>query len=165
LLDVSSSTSGEKLRHIKECTGMLTEALESIGDPYFIYAFGEHFLYAVKKPLDKSEARKKVWNLEAAGGTPQAEATRDMTSIFNTINAKTKILFTVADGAPNDGKSTRDALLEAKNAGIHPYSITVDPHAEKYLEQLCGTTPYCICTDPAELPQKAGRFYREVAFR
>jgi hypothetical protein len=55
--------------------------------------------------------------------------------------------------------------LFARAAGIRPYSITVDRHAEDYLTNLFGKSSYCVCTDPSELPKKAARLYKEVAFK
>lgn len=164
LLDVSESTNGYELNMIKGCTGMLAEALEHIGDRYMIYAFGGDEFYVVKSPQDKGDARKKVWELESRGGTPQGHATKDIIAVFNTMNAKTKILFSITDGRPDNVDGTRKALLEAKAAGIHPYSITVDTGAEGYADKLFGNTPYCFCTDVSKLPEKAAKFYEAVAF-
>ena len=164
LLDVSGSTSGTKINSIRETAAMLTEALEHIGDRYMIYAFGDK-LYAVKSPNESNPlTRKNIFSLTSGGGTPQADATRDITSLFRKINAKTKVLFTIGDGSPDNVEETKKSLLEARAQGIRSYSITVDPHGEDYLKQLFGDSAYCICPNPEELPEKAGRFYKQVAF-
>lgn len=164
LLDTSGSTSGRVLESIKACTGILSEALEHIGDKYMIYSFAGESLGEVKGANENIDSMKgRLFNLNSGGGTPQAEATRDMTKIFGNIGAKTKILITISDGEC-DVEDTRKAILEAKEAGIKPYCITVDTDAKEYFPQLYADTPYCICEDPNQLPQKAGNFYKEVAF-
>lgn len=164
LVDMSGSMEGEKIRSVKECGGILTEALEHIGDTYFIYGFEGDNLHLIKGTKDRSDSRKRLWGIFSEGGTPQSEATQDLISVFDTVDAKTKILITITDGSPNNLSSTRNALLSAKQRGIHPYSITLDSHGEEYLNELYGKTPYCICEDPSQLPEKAAKFYREVAF-
>ncbi len=52
-----------------------------------------------------------------------------------------------------------------KSRGVNPFCITLDACAESYIDKLYGNMPYCICTNTAELPEKAARFYKGVAFK
>lgn len=166
LLDISGSTADDnKIYHIRNSAAILAEALEHIGDRYMIYAFESDSLHLVKPLGDENPlSRRKIFSLNEGGGTPQADATRDMTNVFNNIDARTKILITISDGKPNHNQDTRGSLLEAKLANIRPYSVTVDEHGEDYLKKLFGNTPYVICKDALQLPQKLVNFYRQIAF-
>lgn len=165
LLDISGSTGGERLTRIKEATTVLIEGLEKIGDRYMIYAFEEDNLWEVKSPKQEERfAKYKIWALNSGGGTPQSEATEDMIKIFDKIKAKTKILLTLCDGGPNDIESTKKALVKARSKNIHTYSISVDTSGREYLSDMFGENHYSICENVHELPEKAGEFYRRIAF-
>jgi nitric oxide reductase NorD protein len=72
------------------------------------------------------------------------------------------VLLILSDGRPHDldwyweGAAIEDsriALLEARAAGVHSFSITVDSKEADYLPHLFGEGRYWVLADPAELPK------------
>jgi nitric oxide reductase NorD protein len=99
-------------------------------------------------------------------------AIRHLTQIFKKIEAKIKILITLSDGKPNDEgdnyrgtygiEDTRQALLEAKYEGIHPFCITIDSEAKMYLPRMYGTVNYTVIDKVQQLPIKVSEIYRKL---
>jgi len=166
----------DKISKARDSLVVLSEAMNHIGDEFAIYcfsgdypvvemyrfkAFGESFGVDVKKRIGSIEPREQ--NRDGA-------AIRYMTDYLKVMQKKTKILFVISDGRPEDRRynnpleDTRKAILEAKAIGVRPFSITVDTHGDDYLKDLFGDSAYCVCTDPTQLPEKAGKFYQKVAF-
>jgi len=61
-----------------------------------------------------------------------------LTHLLTEAEARTKLLFTLSDGRPDDEdgyrgsygiEDTRRALMEARYRGVHPYCITIDDDA------------------------------------
>ena len=97
---------------------------------------------------------------------------RHLTQLFKPIEAKIKILITLSDGKPDDEgdnyrgtygiEDTRQALLEAKREGIHPFCITIDTEARIYLPRLYGTVNYIVMDKVQQLPLKIADIYRKL---
>jgi nitric oxide reductase NorD protein len=72
---------------------------------------------------------------------------RHLNRLLNDVDARTRLLITLSDGKP-DGydnyrrtygiEHTRQALIEAKREGIHPFCITIDTEARDYLTHMYG---------------------------
>jgi nitric oxide reductase NorD protein len=54
------------------------------------------------------------------------------------------------------------ALREAARAGIHPYCITVDREARKYVSRMYGEVQYTIIDDIRTLPERLPVIYRRL---
>ncbi|MGE5129747.1 MAG: hypothetical protein ACM3IK_08950, partial [Sphingomonadaceae bacterium] len=59
-------------------------------------------------------------------------------------------------------EDTRQALIEAKRAGIHPFCITIDREAGEYLPRMYGAVNYTVVSDVARLPFKLADLYRRL---
>lgn len=66
------------------------------------------------------------------------------------------------DGAevPYAQNDTRQALVEARQHGIRPFLLTVDPHGNDYLREMCDGLGYEALADVAELPLRLVTLYR-----
>lgn len=176
LIDMSGSMHGEKIKRAKETITQISESLDYIKDNFAIIGFsGNHptvNIYRIKGFEQKFDAgiRSRISDVEAQNNNRDGAAIRYMTDYILQMPNRTKILFVVSDGSPADGnygdaiKDTRESILEARAKGIRTFCITVDANAESYIRELYGNTPFCICPNPEELPEKAGRFYQQVAF-
>jgi nitric oxide reductase NorD protein len=51
-------------------------------------------------------------------------------------------------------------LIEAKAAGIHPFCITVDRHAQDYIGHMYGSVNYIQIDDVKKLPHRMPEIYR-----
>ena len=87
-------------------------------------------------------------------------------------DARTRLLVTLSDGKPDDFgdgyrgeygiEDTRQALLEARRSGIHPFCITIDGEARDYLPHMYGAASWILIDDVRRLPLKAAEVYRRL---
>src|SRR5690606_32211663 len=82
---------------------------------------------------------------------------------------KRKLLLLVTDGKPNDldvyegrygVEDTRQAVMEARRAGLVPFCITIDHKAEDYLPYMFGANGYTLIKEPEQLPVRLPQLYR-----
>jgi nitric oxide reductase activation protein len=89
--------------------------------------------------------------------------------------SRTKVLFLVSDGRPQDrGYSregvekeyavhdTRMALNEARRKNIVPFCLTVDRAGHDYLKTMCSDMGYEIVPDITSLPRRLPQLYRRL---
>ncbi|MDY3197818.1 MAG: nitric oxide reductase activation protein NorD, partial [Pseudomonadaceae bacterium] len=56
-------------------------------------------------------------------------------------------------------EDTRQALLEARRAGIQPFCVTIDQQAADYLPYLFGQQRYQLIRQASELPGLLPKLY------
>jgi len=179
LVDMSGSTKGWINDAEREALVLLCEALEVLGDRYAIYGFSGMTrkrceLYRVKRFDEPYGALVKS---RIAGITPQdytrmGAAIRHATGMFAAEDARTRLLVTLSDGKPDDFgdgyrgeygiEDTRQALLEARRRGIHPFCITIDERARDYLPHMYGAASWVLVDDVRRLPVKTADVYRRL---
>lgn len=167
----------------KESAVLLVEALEAIGDSYGIYGFSgygrENVEFYVVKDLDEpfgDRVRRRIAKIEPVRSTRMGPAIRHATHKLTLHDAKVRILVLVSDGRPQDhgyGRDrtekeyavhdTKQALLEARRAGITPFLITVDKEGHDYLKQMCDDIGYEVVADIEQLPRRLTTLYRVLA--
>ena len=167
----------------KESTVLIVEALEAIGDAYGIYGFSgygrDNVEFHVVKDLNEmmsDKVEKRIGAIEPIRSTRMGPAIRHTVSKLNDYDAKVKILIMVSDGRPQDhgyGRDrtekeyavhdTKQALNEAKRAGITPFLITVDKEGHDYLKQMCDDIGYEVVDDIESLPRRLPTLYRHLA--
>ena len=176
LVDMSNSTEGWVGTAIKESLVLLCEAMETLGDRYGIYGFSgmrrlrcEVFHIKHLDEMYTEEVRQRIGAIAPREYTRMAPAIRHMTSLFQTVDARIRLLITLSDGKPEDYddykgeyaiEDTRHALLEARSAGIHPFCITIDQHAHDYMAHMYGRDNYIFIDDVNKLPAKMPEVYR-----
>ncbi len=83
----------------------------------------------------------------------------------------TELSVTLSDGKPDDYLSyrgeygvedARQALLEVRDLGIHPFCITIDDDAAEYLLHMYGAANYILIDDVRKLPLKVSDIYRKL---
>ncbi len=176
LIDMSNSTEGWVGMAIKESLVLICEAMEVLGDRYGIYGFSgmrrlrcETFhVKHIDEPYSE-EVRQRIGAIGPREYTRMGPAIRHMTSIFQGVDARIRLLITLSDGKPEDYddykgeyaiEDTRHALLEAKSAGIHPFCITIDRHAHDYMAHMYGEVNYIFINDVRKLPARMPEIYR-----
>ena len=167
----------------KEGVALLIQALESIGDTYGIYGFSgygrENVEYYIIKDIDEGlsdSVKKRIDKVSPLHATRMGPAIRHATSKLHRQTAKTKILFLISDGRPQDRGYSREgvekeyavhdthmALLEAKRKDIMPFCLTVDKSGHDYLKAMCGDMRYEILADIWTLPQRLPLLYRQLS--
>jgi len=179
MVDMSGSTKGWINEAEREALVLLAQSLEILGDRYAIYGFSGWArkrceVYRVKdfdQPLS-DEVKASIAGIEPRDYTRMGAPIRHFTRMLAEVEARTKLLVTLSDGKPDDYdhyyrgeygiEDTRQALFEARMAGIHPYCITIDREGADYLPHLYGKASYVVLDDVARLPLKVSDIYRKI---
>ena len=186
LVDLSSSTNEitEQQKPIldieKSALLLMAEALDGLGDPFAIYGwsgFGRrNVVFYSAKELDEPwgvEQRNKVgafnWKMENRDGA----AIRHVCSKMSSWTQQQRLLIILSDGKPLDcgGKQyydeyaqadTKQALIEARQQGIIPFCVTVDPYGQEYLAEMYGPHRFITVDNLAQFPQRLARLYTSL---
>ena len=164
----------------KESAALLIQALEAIGDTYGIYGFSgygrENVEFYIIKDIDEpfqDKIKRRIDKITPMHATRMGPAIRHATSKLETQDTKTRILFLISDGRPQDRGYSREgvekeyavhdthmALLEAKRKAIVPFCLTVDKSGHDYLKTMCGDMSYEVLDQIWALPQRLPTVYR-----
>ncbi len=178
MVDMSGSTKGWINDAERESLVLLCEALEVLGDRYAIYGFSgitrkRCELYRVKR-FDEPYSnlvRARITGIKPQDYTRMGVTIRHLSKLLNEVEARTKLLITLSDGKPDDYdgyrgdygiEDTRQALIEAKRDGIHPFCITIDSEARDYLPHMYGAVNWTLIDDVRKLPLKVSDIYRRL---
>ena len=178
MVDMSGSTKGWINDAERESLVLLCEALEVLGDRYAIYGFSgitrkRCELYRVKR-FDEPYSnlvRARITGIKPQDYTRMGVTIRHLSKLLNQVEARTKLLITLSDGKPDDYdgyrgdygiEDTRQALIEAKSDGIHPFCITIDSEARDYLPHMYGAVNWTLIDDVKKLPLKVSDIYRRL---
>ena len=178
MVDVSGSTKGWINDAERESLVLLSEALQTLGDRYAIYGFSGMTrkrceLYRIKTFEESydSKVKARIAGIRPQDYTRMGVTIRHLSKKLMNVDAKTRVLITISDGKPDDYdgyrgeygiEDTRQALMEAKHASIHPFCITIDSHAHDYLPHMYGHVNYTMVNDVRKLPLKVSDIYRKL---
>jgi nitric oxide reductase NorD protein len=180
MIDMSGSTKGWVNEAERESLVLLCEALEILGDRYAIYGFSgitrkRCELFRVKgfaEPYSDT-VKARVSGIRPQDYTRMGVIIRHLSRLLNEVDARCKLLLTLSDGKPDDYdgyggdygiEDTRQALIEAKQLGIHPFCITIDTEARDYLPHMYGPVNYTLVDKVNKLPLKVADIYRKLTF-
>ncbi len=164
----------------KESLVLLIRALEAIGDTYAIYGFSgygrENVDFYVIKDLDEefsNRVKSRIDTISPQHGTRMGPAIRHATWKLEQQDSRSKFLFLISDGRPEDHgygqnglekeyaiNDTKMALVETKNKGITPFCLTIDQAGHDYLKTICGDMGYEVVADIESLPMCLPSLYR-----
>jgi nitric oxide reductase NorD protein len=178
MVDMSGSTKGWINDAEREALVLLCESLETLGDRYAIYGFSGMTrkrceVYRVKR-FDEAYSdavRGRISGIRPRDYTRMGVTIRHLCHLLNEVEARTKLLITLSDGKPDDYdayrgaygiEDTRQALIEAKRAGIHSFCITIDSEARDYLPHMYGAVNYAVIDEVRKLPLKVSDIYRRL---
>ena len=179
MVDMSGSTKGWINDAEREALVLLAEALETLGDRYAIYGFSgitrkRCELFRIKR-FDEpygGEVRARISGIRPQDYTRMGFAIRHLGALLNAVEARTKLLVTLSDGKPDDYldryrsiygiEDTRQALIETKRLGIHPFCITLDKEGQEYLPHMYGAVNYAVIGEVNKLPLKVADIYRRL---
>ena len=162
----------------KEGLVLMSEALEAVGDTYSINGFTSegrrNVKFYVVKDFDEKysdEVKQRIGGINFQNNTRLGAAIRHATAKLAKQEARTRLLIVLSDGRPYDHdygdaryarEDTREALRQAKNAGITPFCITIDRESEAELRDLYGEIGYTIIDDVLSLPERMPGIYRRL---
>ena len=162
----------------KEGLVLMSEALEAVGDVYSINGFTSEGRRNVKFYVLKDfgehysdEVKQRIGGITYQNNTRLGAAIRHATAKLEKQEARTRLLIVLSDGRPYDHdygdaryarEDTREALRQAKTAGITPFCITIDRESESELRDLYGDVGYTIIDDVLTLPERLPGIYRRL---
>jgi nitric oxide reductase NorD protein len=162
----------------KEGLVLMSEALEAVGDVYSINGFTSEGrrnvkFYVLKDfgELYSDEVKRRIGGITYQNNTRLGAAIRHATAKLEKQEARTRLLIVLSDGRPYDHdygdaryarEDTREALRQAKTAGITPFCITIDRESESELRDLYGDVGYTIIDDVLSLPERLPGIYRRL---
>lgn len=160
---------------IRDSMLLFAEALSGTRDPFAIYGFSSVKNKQVRYQLLKNfnepygdEARGRILAVKPGFYTRMGAAIRQSTLILQQQKAQQRLLLILSDGKPNDidryeGRygieDTRRAVLEAKQAGLQPFCVTIDEQGNDYLPYLFGDQGFAVISDLARLPVLLPQLY------
>ncbi|MCK4739322.1 MAG: VWA domain-containing protein [Deltaproteobacteria bacterium] len=184
LVDMSMSTDswvGEKriIDHEKEALVVLCEAMKKLKDRYAVYGFSGKSRKNVKvfhiKKFEENYSEvvgERLGALMPYHYTRMGPAIRHATGILKKEGSKSRLLFILSDGKPNDVdtyegrygiEDTRMAIKEAEREGITPFCLTVDLKAEEYLPRLFGKGNFVVSSSVEKLARSLPELYARIA--
>ncbi|MEJ7709355.1 MAG: VWA domain-containing protein [Pyrinomonadaceae bacterium] len=162
----------------KEGLVLMSEALEAVGDAYSIYGFTSegrrNVKFYVVKDFDENYSHKiaqRIGGITYQNNTRLGAAIRHAAARLSKQEARTRLLIVLSDGRPYDHDygdaryardDTREALRQAKLAGITSFCITIDRDSEAELRDLYGEIGYTIIDDVLTLPERMPAIYRRL---
>jgi hypothetical protein len=166
----------------KEAIVLLINALEAIGDIYGIYGFSgygrENVEFYTIKDLDENfseRVKRRIDRIAPLHATRMGPAIRHATYKLEKQDARTKLLFLISDGRPQDRGYSREgvekeyavhdtkmALDEAKKKDITAFCLTVDKNGHDYLKTMCEDIGYEVLDDIYALPERLLYLYKRL---
>jgi nitric oxide reductase NorD protein len=160
---------------VQDSLQLLCEALSATGDRFSVYGFSsrkrDHVRFHMIKNFNErysDQVRGRIQYTKPGYYTRMGAAIRQSIKILANEKSQQRVLLLVTDGKPNDldlyegrygVEDTRMAILEAKQAGLQPFCVTIDDEADDYLPHLFGKNGFVVIKDPSQLPKELPRLY------
>ena len=155
---------------------LFSEALSAAGDDFALYGFSSLRRHHVRMLEIKGFDHKynanvcgAIQSLKPGYYTRMGTAIRRATQLLEKRPHRRKLLLLITDGKPNDldlyegrygVEDTRQAVMEARRAGLIPFCITIDQQAGDYLPYMFGANGYTLIKEPVQLPTRLPQLYR-----
>lgn len=177
LLDLSESTNETVrgtdktvLELTREASALIATAIEGIGDPFAIHGFasdGRHDVqYYRFKDFEQGlndDVRSRLAGMSGGLSTRMGAAMRHAGHHLMGRGEAHKLLLVITDGEPADiderdpqylRMDAKKAVEELRRSGVTSYCLTLDPHADRYVERIFGAARYTIVDRVEMLPEK-----------
>jgi len=163
---------------IRDSLMLFGEALSATGDRFGFYGFSSlkrgnvrfHEIKDFAASFD-SEARGRIAALKPGYYTRMGAAIRYAASVLEKQPAALRLLLLLSDGKPHDMdlyegrygiEDTRKSLVEARQAGIKPFCVTIDREGASYLPHLFGPGGFTVLRRPEDLPTRLPLLYAQL---
>lgn len=163
---------------IRDSLFLFAESLAATGDRFAMYGFSSRKRDPVRfhqlKTFDEgygAAIRGRVQAIRPGYYTRMGAAIRHSTRLLEEQASERRLLLILTDGKPNDldkyeGRygieDTRQAIHEARRAGLQPFCVTIDRHANDYLPHLFGSGSYVVIHKPSQLPRELPLLYARL---
>jgi len=162
---------------IRESLHVFGEALAGCGDAFEMTGFSSvrrdlrlHRLKAFDEPWSR-RVRDRIGAVKPGYYTRLGAAIRHATGRLARRPERQRLLLILTDGKPNDldayeGRhgleDTREAVREARAAGLVPFCVTIDEAAHGYLPHLFGSGGWTLVHRPAQLVARLAQVYARL---
>lgn len=163
---------------IRDSLFLFSEALDATGDRFGVYGFSSRRRDPVRvhtlKDFDErytAPIRGRIQAIKPGYYTRMGAAVRHATRMLAEQPASRRLLLLLTDGKPNDldqyeGRygieDTRQAVREARQAGLQPFCVTIDDQGNDYLPYLFGNGGYVVIHRPSDLPKQLPLLYARL---
>ncbi|MBT9494444.1 MAG: VWA domain-containing protein [Paucibacter sp.] len=163
---------------IRDALYVFGEALHGCGDPFAMLGFSSVRRSQVRihqlKGFDEAWgglAQSRVGAIKPGYYTRMGAAIRLATRRLQQRPERQRLLLVLTDGKPNDidvyeGRwgieDTREAVREARRAGLQPFCLSIDEQAQHYLPRLFGQQGWARVARPTELPLRLAGIYSQL---
>jgi hypothetical protein len=154
----------------REATGLLSWAIDAIGDTFAVHGFASNGRHDVQYYRFKDfnqryddEAKSRLAGMTGGLSTRMGAALRHAGSHLQEQNATKRLVLLVTDGEPADIDERDPQYLrhDAKKAvedlamrGVYTYCLTLDPNADRYVASIFGENNYSIVDNVERLPER-----------
>lgn len=166
----------------KESIVLMISALEILRDCYGVYGFSssgrDNVEFLVIKGIDETFSptiEGRIDRIRPLFSTRMGPAIRHAASKLEARHEKTKILFLVSDGYPQDrdyGLDSEDkeyashdtmmAFVEAKQKNIIPFCLTIDATGYDFLNEMSHHIDHQVIRNIESLPQHLPNLYKRL---
>ncbi len=180
LLDLSESTnervdkddpdSPTILELTREATGLMSWAIDSIGDPFAVHGFasdGRHDVqYYRFKDFDQpyaDQAKSLLAGMKGGLSTRMGAALRHAGHHLSQQAAQKRLVLLITDGEPADiderdpqylRQDAKKAVEDLATRGVYTYCLTLDPRADQYVARIFGENRFSIIDNVERLPER-----------
>ena len=183
LMDLSASInetpkgcSQSILKLSQEAVSLLAWAIEKLGDPFAIAGFCSNTRHEVYyqhiKEFDEhwnDDVKSRLSAIKAEYSTRMGAAMRNAGHYLGQQTTEKKLLLILTDGEPADIdvaiedtqlliKDAHKAVQELRDNGIYTYCISLDPHADEYVQDIFGCH-YTVIDHVDRLPEQLPKIF------
>ena len=183
LLDLSKST-GDRVRGLdvsvlelaRHASLVLCEQLAQAGDPFAVHGFSSngrhHVEYLRFKELHHAWSPAALRALAPRQSTRMGPAIRHAANSLRRAREARRVVLLLTDGAPSDVdvadprylvEDARQAVAEARRAGLLVFAVSLDRAADRYVETIFGPGRYLVLDHPQRLPTVLTRLYARLS--
>lgn len=162
----------------RESTGLLSWAIDSIGDAFAVHGFasdGRHDVqyYRFKdfnQPYD-DDVKSRMAGMKGGLSTRMGAALRHAGWHLTQQNASKRLVLLITDGEPADiderdpqylRHDTKKAVEDLARQGVYTYCLTLDPEADRYVSRIFGDNHYSILDDVEKLPERLPNVFAAI---
>ncbi len=154
----------------REATGLLSWAIDAIGDSFAVHGFasdGRHDVqYYRFKDFDQrydDDAKARMAGMKGGLSTRMGAALRHAGQHLLDQQASKRLVLLITDGEPADiderdpqylRHDAKKAVEDNATKGIHTYCLTLDPNADQYVSRIFGENNYSIVDNVERLPER-----------
>jgi hypothetical protein len=159
----------------REATGLLSWAVDSIGDNFAVHGFasdGRHDVqYYRFKDFDESYADASKARLAGMSGglsTRMGAALRHAGYHLGQQSSSKRLVLLITDGEPADiderdprylREDCKHAVDELAAQGVHSFCLTLDPNADDYVARIFGQNNFSIVDNIEALPERLPKVF------